>query len=421
MQLARRAPHLTGSTPGHPRPRLASFSLFREEIRRAAHELRGAELSPLRGALAVALGLFIGSQPIFGCHTPLVLGLCMWLRLDALLAWIAANVSNPLFAPALLTLEVQIGAYLRTGAPLHFDQNLTRAAALSAFAHDLFLGAPILGLALAGGGFGVTYAALALRRRISPASSRPSPPYRLPPEAPPWVHAVERVASRYAPRGGGTALDRSRFHYVRTKLLGDPVARLIADIEGDVEGALGEVADIGSGRGQLVIVLLELGRATRAWGVDWDAAKVEAAQRAAAAGEDDLGPRAALDATFEASDARTARVPEADTVLLIDLLHYFSIEEQDAILRRAASAVRPGGRLLVREADTERGLRSLATLLEERVFTALRFNRGERVKFRPAREIAALLEAAGLRAEILPAWGKTPFSNVLVKGTRPRG
>jgi uncharacterized protein (DUF2062 family)/SAM-dependent methyltransferase len=400
---------------------LASFSIFREEIRRAAHELRGAELSPLRGALAVALGLFIGSQPIFGCHTPLVLGLCMWLRLDALLAWIAANVSNPLFAPALITLEVQVGAYLRTSAPLHFDQKLTRAAALSTFAHDLLLGAPILGFALAGGGFGVTYAVVALRRRFSPAAAQPSPPYRLPPEAPPWVHAVERVASRYAPQGGGTALDRSRFHYVRTKLLGDPVARLIADIEGDAAGALGEVADIGSGRGQLVMVLLELGRATRAWGVDWDAAKVEAAQRAAAAGEDDLGPRAALDATFEAGDARAARVPEADTVLLIDLLHYFRIEEQDALLRRASAAVRPGGRLLVREADTERGLRSFATLLEERVFTALRFNRGERVKLRPAREIAALLEAAGLRAEVLPAWGKTPFSNVLVKGTRPRG
>ena len=58
-----------------------------------------------------------------------------------------------------------------------------------------------------------------------------------------------------------------------------------------------------------------------------------------------------------------AAIPPADTVLLVDVLHYVSIEEQDAILDRAAAAVRPGGRLLVREADTERGLRSLATLL----------------------------------------------------------
>ena len=105
-------------------------------------------------------------------------------------------------------------------------------------------------------------------------------------------------------------------------------------------------------------------------------------------------------------------------MLLIDLLHYFRVEEQDAILRRAAAAVRPGGRLLVREADTERGLRSSITLLEERVFTALRFNRGERVRFRPAREIAALLEQLGFSCEMRPAWGKTPFSNVLIVGSR---
>jgi O-methyltransferase involved in polyketide biosynthesis len=113
-------------------------------------------------------------------------------------------------------------------------------------------------------------------------------------------------------------------------------------------------------------------------------------------------------------------IPPSDTVLLIDLLHYFTLDEQDAILRRAAAALRPGGRLLVREADTERGLRSRATLLEEKLFTALRFNRGERVRFRPAREIAALLGEQGLSCTIRPAWGKTPFSNVLILATRAR-
>jgi hypothetical protein len=60
------------------------------------------------------------------------------------------------------------------------------------------------------------------------------------------------------------------------------------------------------------------------------------------------------------------------------------------------------------------------TLLEERVFTAVRFNKGERVRFRPAREIVARLEEAGLACEVRPAWGKTPFANVLVIGRRTR-
>lgn len=388
---------------------MARFSLLREELRRALRELRGGRLSPARGAAAVALGLFIGSQPIFGCHFPLIVVLCLWLRLDALIAYVAANISNPFFAPALLTAEVEVGALLRTGARPRFDHALDRAAAFH-FAGDLALGAPTVGLGLALAGGALTFVALSLTQRLRSAGIAPEP-YRLPADAPPWVHAVERVAGRYSPADGATAAERSRFHYVRTKLLGDPVARMIADVEGEGEGTLGEVLDIGTGRGQLPILLVELHRATRARGVDWDGEKVEAGNRAAAG----------LDVTLSQGDARKADYPPADTVLLIDLIHYFTLPEQDEILRRAAAAVRPGGRLLVREADTDRGWRSAVTLLEERVFTAVRFNKGERVRFRPAREIVGLLEAGGLGCEVRPAWGKTPFANVLVIGRRPAG
>jgi SAM-dependent methyltransferase len=349
------------------------------------------------------VGLFVGCQPIFGCHLPIVVALCLWLRLDALVAYVAANVSNPFMAPAILTAEVEVGALIRSGERLRFDHALTRAGAFGRFAGDLAAGAPLFGLALGVAGGAVTFAVLSLARRIRPGDGLPPAPYRLPPEAPPWVHAVERVAARYAPADGATAVERSRFHYVRTKLLGDPVAQLVAGIEGDAPGALGEVLDIGTGRGQLPILLVELGRATRARGVDWDSGKVEAGRRAAAAGE-------ALAVEIAHGDARAAEYTEADTVLLIDLLHYFAIDEQDAILGRAAAAVRPGGRILVREADTERGWRSAITLMEERIFTA--------VRVRPARAIVARLEEAGLRCEVRPAWGKTPFSNMLIVGRR---
>jgi uncharacterized protein (DUF2062 family)/SAM-dependent methyltransferase len=379
-----------------------AYRPLREELRRALRELRGGRLSPARGAAAVALGLFVGSQPVFGCHLPIIVVLCLWLRLDALVAYVAANISNPFFAPALFTGEVELGALVRTGARHHFAHALDRAA-LVRFASDLAVGAPLTGLTLAAVGYALTFAALRLRGERAPA-----PPYRLPDEAPPWVHAVERVAARYAPEGAATAAERSRFHYVRTKLLGDPVARMIADVEGDAPAALGEVLDIGTGRGQLPILLVELGRASRARGVDWDAEKIEAGTKAAEG----------LPVELAQGDARSAAYAPADTVLLIDLIHYFQVEEQDEILRRAARAVRPGGRLLVREADTERGLRSAVTLLEERVFTFVRFNEGERVRFRAAREIVAVLAAEGLRCEVRPAWGKTPFANVLVIGRR---
>lgn len=391
------------------------YSPVREELRRAWRELRGGALSPARGAAAVALGLFVGTQPIYGLHLPIIVALCLWLRLDAIVAYLAANISNPLLAPLIITAEVEIGSYLRTGARHHFADTLSRSNALSRFAGDLFVGSPVLGIACSIAGFAVAFAALFVSAKLRPNARAPER-YRLPDDAPPWVHAVERVASRYALPDGATAAERSRFHYVRTKLLGDPIAKLIASIEGEAEGALGAVTDVGTGRAQLPILLVELGRATKAKGFDWDRDKIEAAKKAAGA----IGGRPALPIELSVEDARRAEIPPSDTVLIIDVLHYFTIDEQDAILDRAAAAVVPGGRLLVREADTERGWRSKATLLEERVFTALRYNRGERVRFRPARAIAARLEGHGLTCSIEPAWGGTPFSNVLIVARRSR-
>ena len=386
-------------------------SLVREELRRTWRELRGPQLSPKRAAAAVALGLFVGSIPIFGCHTPIVLTVCLVLQLDALLAWICSHISNPFFAPFLMTGQVQVGAYVRNGEPLFLTPEVVMAQWKS-FASYLLIGAPIVAAVLAAAGAMLVYAGVTLKRRYGSLEVRE--PYELPANAPPWWHATERVAGRYSPMGEiSTTTQRSRFHYVRVKLMTDPITKMIADLFGDEEGVLGEVLDIGCGRGQMAVVLLENGRATKVHGFDWDEDKIEAAREAA-----HRDPR--LRATFAVANVTEADIePEsADTVLLIDVIHYLTLEEQDALLAKAAAAVRPGGRLVVREADTERGIRSWATLVEEKVFTTLRFNRGSRVKFRPARTIQAELERAGLACEVRPAWGGTPFSNVVVIGRR---
>ncbi|AKT37101.1 DUF2062 domain-containing protein [Chondromyces crocatus] len=388
---------------------MARFSLLREEARRAWRELRGSELSPERGAAAVAIGLFIGSQPIFGCHTPLVLLLCFWWRLDAAIAWVAANISNPFFAPALLTAEVQVGAFLKNGEILRLDEAVSHEDAWAQFAGYMFLGAPAVGLGLAILGASITWSVVSLRRRFVTSAARGPSPYRLPDDAPVWFKAVERIASRYCPERGYSAAQRARFHYTRIKLVSDPVAKLVADIAGEQPGALGEVLDIGTGAGQLPLLLLDLGRATRVRGFDWDEAKIADAQRAAAG----------LPAEMWRADAREAELGMADTVLLIDLLHYFRVDEQDRILQRAAAAVRAGGRLIVREADPSRRLRSVMTAIEEAIFTVLRWNRGERIRFRHPKEYVEQLEALGFQCDVRAAWGKTPFSNVLILATRP--
>ncbi len=364
------------------------FSPWREELRRAWRELRGPEPTAARVAGAVFLGLFVGALPIYGAPTAILAAASLWFGLDAALAWVLANADSPLFVHAVRAAEGRVGGSLGEG-----------------------VGALVVGLALgASGGLAAYGMTAALPKRA------PRPLYRLPDDAPAWWKAAERVAARYARPSSPRPRERMRFHQIRGKLLADPAPKLVADLASNTPLALGRVLDIGAGRGQLGLFLLELGRAAGVRGVDWDSAKIEDAVRAA--GAHGGGPKA--NAEFAAADVRRVPFDPADTVLLIDILHYFLPAEQDALLDRAAAAVLPGGRILVREAEAGRGVRSWTTWLEERLATALRVHCGERVHFRRAPEIVNRLERAGLECEVREAWGHTPFSNVLVIGRRQK-
>lgn len=204
------------------------------------------------------------------------------------------------------------------------------------------------------------------------------------------------VAERYA----GSRAARG---YVAAKLRADPIAsRLVALGR---ERPLGRVVDLACGRGQLGVALLLAGVADDVHGVDWDAAKIDVA-RAASRG---------LPARWDVGDIRGVAVEPCDTVLLVDALHYLDEAEQDALLSRAAAAERA---VVVRELDPDRGWRSAITRAQEAVTTALGYNAGRRLAYRPVADLARPLEARGFSVSVEPAWGRTPFSNVLVFAER---
>lgn len=369
-------------------PEPALRASIREQARRAWIRIRGGQLTPARAARSVALGAFIGVQPTPGLHLFLVLALCLPLRLDAAIAYLAANISIPPIAPFLWFASIQLGARTLHG---HFVP-LTLASARALVRHpgpllaSLLVGSIVLGAIIAVVMALTAYVLVALRG----ARRRPDA----------IDAAIERTARRY----GRIARSRGTYYYVRGKLRGDPSTRAVAEM-----APLGDVLDLGCGRGQLGVLLLEAGAATRVSGCDWDKTKVDLANRAADG----------LPGTFVVQDVRKSRGEPVDTVLLIDVLHYFDRATQDALLVRAAQRVRPAGRLVLREADTGRGWRSTVTRLEEGLFTAIRFNRGERVVFRDvARDFVPLLTAQGFRCEVRPCWIGTPFSNVLLVATR---
>jgi len=362
---------------------------WKESFHGVWKRLRGGELTPVRAAASVAIGLAVGVTPLWGVHFFLVLGICMPLSLDVPIAYLAANISLPFIAPFLTFAEIEIGARVLNGEFLVMtSREAVLAHGVTPFLKEIAVGTLFFSPMMAALGGSLTYLVVRVTRGRAKPSERD------------WFEAVvDRVAERYA---RGRRFTRG---YVRSKMTHDPVVKMVLEIGRAGEG-LGEVVDVGCGRGQLAIALLESGGASEALGVDWDAEKVTDATKASAG----------LRTTFAAGDIREEpRVP-CDTALLIDVLHYFADDEQDAILNRVAQLAR--SRIVVRELDPDRGWRSRVTRLQETLTTGVHFNRGARLHIRPISAMTRILEAHGFRTEVTPCWQGTPFANVLVVATK---
>ena len=138
----------------------------RESLRRLWRRLRGGEFSPTRLSLSVAVGLFVGAQPLYGLHLPLCALVCLPLRLDLVAAYLAAQISNPVLAPLLVVLEVNVGSLLLTGQHAPLDLARARETGVSGFAAQAAVGSVIVGALLAAVGAGLAFVvAHRVRRR----------------------------------------------------------------------------------------------------------------------------------------------------------------------------------------------------------------------------------------------------------------
>jgi uncharacterized protein (DUF2062 family) len=364
---------------------------LRSSLLRIWRRLRGERQSPGRVASAVALGLFIGCLPVYGFHFILCLLVCLPLGLDLVLTYLVANISNPLVAPFLITLEVEIGSLLSTGQHAAFSVQRAKQTGVLGFVYQAALGSIFVGAVLAALGAGIAFS-IARRRRATGVAENDA---ELEHDA-----AMQRTIRRYrtAPIG-----DRI---YVAAKLESDPLTRLL----GALPGEFGRVLDAAAGRGQFGLFLWDLRRASALSGFDADARKVAIAERAAAG-----------DAHFETRDLLELGDGEVDTLLLIDVLHYLPLLEQDALLQRATRCVQRG-RIVIRELDAGNAARSAITRAFEWIAEVSGYNRGRAGRhYRPAREIVAQLTLAGFSCEVFGASEGTPFANVLIVAARSTG
>ena len=174
----------------------------------------------------------------------------------------------------------------------------------------------------------------------------------------------------------------------------------------------GHILDVGCGYG-LVAQWLLLGAPQRTLhGLDHDATKIRVAR--AVAGE---CPRV----SFQESELLAAAWPVCDAVLLCDVLHYFPRELKARILQRAFAALRPGGRLIVRDAMAKENPGHRAVARFEKWAVRLGQNRTRHgLHFEDEETHLALLREAGFeKIEVKTKSGLG--SNVLLIAVKNRG
>ena len=167
----------------------------------------------------------------------------------------------------------------------------------------------------------------------------------------------------------------------------------------------GFIVDLGCGHGLFACVLRESSPTRRLLGIDLDPRKIEVARGAI------------LDTEwlrFEVGDIVAGTPPKCDAVTIVDVLYLLPFEQQEQVLRNAASALGEGGSLVVKAQERRRDPRYALTYAQEMITVSLGFTRGGRERFFfPSREEAlAMFERSGFKVDVVEM-PKRPYTDVV--------
>lgn len=210
--------------------------------------------------------------------------------------------------------------------------------------------------------------------------------------------AASRVAARFE--------NRFLNHYIRWKLRADPACAVVFE---HLRGRDTPIIEIGCGVGMVAFYLRERGFDGPIVGIDHDRRKIDEALRVA--GE-------YRDVEFAMVDARAVD-PAGRSVLLLDVLHYFTDEVQGDMLRRVAGAVPPGGVVIIRDGVRDGSWRYRLTYVQESFARAIRWLEAERLHFPTRAQIEGPFREMGYEESVMPCWGNTPYNNYLFVFNRP--
>jgi len=151
--------------------------------------------------------------------------------------------------------------------------------------------------------------------------------------------------------------------YLRIKLKLENNYHVFAEI---VPGSC-SVLDLGCGYGFLCYMLQFLSGERNITGIDYDEDKIETANNCYSKTER---------LNFVCADIVEYPLSTYDVIIISDVLHYLSPEQQEKVLNKSFQALNPGGRIILREGITDGGKRYRGTKLSE-FFSVrvLRFNK----------------------------------------------
>ena len=194
--------------------------------------------------------------------------------------------------------------------------------------------------------------------------------------------------------------------FVRWKLRMDPMFALLDR----VVPRDGFILDLGCGYGIATQWLACFSSGRSFLGMDYDADKIRVARCTA--------PESRR-IRFKVGDILESEYEECDTILLSDVLHYWTPEKQERILARARAALRPGGRLVLRDGGrAESGAHKRVHRLEGFAVRIGIHRAGEGLHFLTLSEMESALKRAGFAScEVLREGGRD--SNVLLVARVP--
>jgi cyclopropane fatty-acyl-phospholipid synthase-like methyltransferase len=228
----------------------------------------------------------------------------------------------------------------------------------------------------------------------------------------PHATLIDRASAPYRRAG------RFAYYFARGKLRADPVFHALLEL-----GLLRDrrhILDLGCGQGLLTAWLRSAaaGYEIGSWPQGWPAPPAPRIRGIELMARDVERARIALGPLCEISqgDIRSAELGTADAVVILDVLHYMTHEEQLQVLKRVRAALPAAGLLLLRVGDADGGLPFRYSQWVDRTVMLLRGHSLAKTHCRSLAQWHGLLQDCGFEVQAKPMSRGTRFANVLLIG-----